>query len=70
LRNANFMLRLDGQPEPVVLRIYEHDASLGGAEMPCEPSGPGFPGPWFGAAASCSAGDLVAGVPSSSDTGP
>ena len=28
LRNANFKLRLDGQPEPVVLRIYEHDASL------------------------------------------
>jgi hypothetical protein len=27
-RNANFKLRLDGQPEPVVLRIYEHDASL------------------------------------------
>ena len=28
LRNANFKLRLDGQPEPMVLRIYEHDASL------------------------------------------
>jgi hypothetical protein len=28
LRNANFKLHLDGQPEPVVLRIYEHDASL------------------------------------------
>jgi aminoglycoside phosphotransferase (APT) family kinase protein len=28
LRNANFKLRLDGQSEPVVLRIYEHDASL------------------------------------------
>ena len=28
LRNANFKLRLDGQPEPVVLRLYEHDASL------------------------------------------
>ena len=28
LRNANFKLRLEGQPEPVVLRIYEHDASL------------------------------------------
>jgi aminoglycoside phosphotransferase (APT) family kinase protein len=28
LRNANFKLRLDGQPEPLVLRIYEHDASL------------------------------------------
>jgi aminoglycoside phosphotransferase (APT) family kinase protein len=27
-RNANFKLRLDGQPEPLVLRIYEHDASL------------------------------------------
>jgi len=28
LRNANFKLRLDGHPEPVVLRVYEHDASL------------------------------------------
>jgi hypothetical protein len=28
LRNANFKLRLDGHPEPAVLRIYEHDASL------------------------------------------
>jgi aminoglycoside phosphotransferase (APT) family kinase protein len=28
LRNTTFQLRLDGQPEPVVLRIYEHDASL------------------------------------------
>ena len=28
LRNSNFKLRLDGHPEPVVLRIYEHDASL------------------------------------------
>jgi aminoglycoside phosphotransferase (APT) family kinase protein len=28
LRNANFKLRLDGQVEPVVLRVYEHDASL------------------------------------------
>jgi aminoglycoside phosphotransferase (APT) family kinase protein len=28
LRNANFKLRLEGQPEPVVLRIYEHDASI------------------------------------------
>jgi aminoglycoside phosphotransferase (APT) family kinase protein len=28
LRNASFKLHLDGQPEPVVLRIYEHDASL------------------------------------------
>lgn len=28
LRNANFKLRLEGRPEPVVLRIYEHDASL------------------------------------------
>jgi fructokinase len=27
-RNANFKLRLDHAPEPVVLRIYEHDASL------------------------------------------
>jgi len=27
-RNANFKLRLDGQPEPVVLRIYEQDVSL------------------------------------------
>jgi Ser/Thr protein kinase RdoA (MazF antagonist) len=33
LRNANFKLRLDGQPEPVVLRIYEHDASLCRKEM-------------------------------------
>ena len=32
-RNANFKLRLDGQPEPVVLRIYEHDASLCRKEM-------------------------------------
>jgi fructokinase len=28
LRNANFKLRLDSTPEPIVLRIYEHDASL------------------------------------------
>src|ERR1039458_4193682 len=28
LRNANFKLKLDPAPEPVVLRIYEHDASL------------------------------------------
>jgi aminoglycoside phosphotransferase (APT) family kinase protein len=28
LRNANFKLRLDSTPESVVLRIYEHDASL------------------------------------------
>ncbi len=27
-RNANFRLRLDCTPEPVVLRIYEHDASI------------------------------------------
>jgi fructokinase len=27
-RNANFKLHLEGQPEPVVLRIYEQDASL------------------------------------------
>ncbi|MGA7080484.1 MAG: phosphotransferase [Terriglobales bacterium] len=27
-RNANFKLRLDCTPEPVVLRIYEHDASI------------------------------------------
>ncbi|MBI1788138.1 MAG: aminoglycoside phosphotransferase family protein [Acidobacteria bacterium] len=27
-RNANFKLRLDSMSEPVVLRIYEHDASL------------------------------------------
>jgi aminoglycoside phosphotransferase (APT) family kinase protein len=33
LRNANFKLRLDSQPEPVVLRIYEHDASLCRKEM-------------------------------------
>jgi hypothetical protein len=33
LRNANFKLRLDGQPEPVVLRIYEHDASPDGGRM-------------------------------------
>jgi aminoglycoside phosphotransferase (APT) family kinase protein len=28
LRNANFKLRLNGTPELVVLRLYEHDASL------------------------------------------
>jgi aminoglycoside phosphotransferase (APT) family kinase protein len=28
LRNANFRLRLDSTPEFIVLRIYEHDASL------------------------------------------
>lgn len=28
LRNANFKLRLDPAPETVVLRMYEHDASL------------------------------------------
>jgi aminoglycoside phosphotransferase (APT) family kinase protein len=28
LRNANFKIRLDSAPEPVVLRIYEHDATL------------------------------------------
>ena len=28
LRNANFKLRLDSAPESVILRIYEHDASL------------------------------------------
>lgn len=28
LRNANFKLQLDRTPEPMVLRIYEHDASL------------------------------------------
>jgi fructokinase len=28
LRNANFKLRLDSAPESIVLRIYEHDASL------------------------------------------
>jgi aminoglycoside phosphotransferase (APT) family kinase protein len=28
LRNANFKLRLDSAPESMVLRIYEHDASL------------------------------------------
>jgi aminoglycoside phosphotransferase (APT) family kinase protein len=28
LRNANFKLRLDSTPESIVLRIYEHDASL------------------------------------------
>ncbi len=28
LRNANFKIRLDAAPEWVVLRIYEHDASL------------------------------------------
>ena len=28
LRNANFKLQLDCTPEPIVLRLYEHDASL------------------------------------------
>jgi len=28
LRNANFKLRLDGGERPLVLRLYEHDASL------------------------------------------
>ena len=28
LRNTNLKLRLDGTPEPIVLRVYEHDASL------------------------------------------
>jgi aminoglycoside phosphotransferase (APT) family kinase protein len=28
LRNANFELRLNSTPEPIVLRIYEHDPSL------------------------------------------
>src|SRR6266404_2812180 len=28
LRNANFKLRVDATPHPIVLRIYEHDASL------------------------------------------
>jgi aminoglycoside phosphotransferase (APT) family kinase protein len=28
LRNANFKLRLDSAPESIVLRIYEHDASI------------------------------------------
>jgi fructokinase len=28
LRHASFRLRLEGRPEPIVLRIYEHDASL------------------------------------------
>jgi fructokinase len=27
-RNANFVLRLDCTPEPIVLRIYEHDPAL------------------------------------------
>jgi hypothetical protein len=27
-RNTNFKLQLDAAPEPIVLRIYEHDASL------------------------------------------
>jgi aminoglycoside phosphotransferase (APT) family kinase protein len=27
-RNANFKLRLDCTPDPVVLRVYEHDASI------------------------------------------
>ncbi len=28
LRNANFKIQLDGEPESVVVRIYEHDASV------------------------------------------
>ena len=28
LRNANFKLTLDSTPGPIVLRVYEHDASL------------------------------------------
>lgn len=32
-RNANFKVRIDAQPECVVLRIYEHDASLCGKEI-------------------------------------
>src|SRR5258705_3333715 len=28
LRNANFKLRVDATPHPMVLRIYEHDPSL------------------------------------------
>ncbi|MFZ0634002.1 MAG: phosphotransferase [Candidatus Acidiferrales bacterium] len=28
LRNANFKLQLDSPPDPIVLRIYEHDASI------------------------------------------
>ncbi len=32
-RNANFKLRLEPNPDPVVLRIYEHDASLCGKEV-------------------------------------
>ena len=28
MRNANFKLRLDHSPEPITLRLYEHDASL------------------------------------------
>jgi hypothetical protein len=28
LRNANFKLHLDSTPELIVLRVYEHDASL------------------------------------------
>jgi hypothetical protein len=28
LRNANFKVRVDRQPECVVLRVYEHDPSL------------------------------------------
>jgi len=33
LRNANFKLQLEGSSEPVVLHIYEHDASLCGKEI-------------------------------------
>jgi len=35
LRNANFKLRLDGQPEPVVLRIYEHEPRCAGRRWTC-----------------------------------
>jgi len=35
LRNANFKVHLDGKPECIVLRIYEHDVSLCPSE--CEP---------------------------------
>lgn len=28
LRNANFKLQLDSTPEPIVLRVYEHDFSI------------------------------------------
>src|SRR5437016_11570 len=28
LRNANFQVRVDATPHPMVLRVYEHDGSL------------------------------------------